>query len=511
MSIDSNHVPTMGPLVERYDISNDNVAVEIVQGSTVLATISPRAVFDGLSAPTSLKNSLLAGPFITIVVFDLPTSLPTSLPATTMVRAQIDGQLSAAAGELLSYGWDGFLPISTTWSGPIAGVVTRSFDDDFRTATESVNDAGTVSYQYDPDSLVELVDLAEPAAPDLDLIRDPGTGFGAGLLTGTVQGVVATAETPNAFGELESVVATANGGPLYALDVSHRDPLGRIETKIETVGAGPATPTVYTYDAAGRLDTVAVDGVLVADYAYDANGNRTHEREDLGGPPIAVYDNQDRLLSYAGTIYTYNAAGDLETTTDGSGTTTYGYDALGNLRSVVFPDGKKIEYVIDGQNRRVGKKVCPAPCTGGATPQLVQGFLYGDQLRIVAELDASNQVISRFVYASRPNVPDFMVKGGTTYRILSDQVGSVRLVVNATTGAIAQRIDYDAFGNPTYVTGAPDFQPSHQRQHQVRLRSLQLLRWLQSPAWLPRARHRQRQSARPLRPREDRRPLQRRA
>lgn len=126
MSIDSNHVPTMGPLVERYDISNDNVAVEIVQGSTVLATISPRAVFDGLSAPTSLKNSLLAGPFITIVVFDLPTSLPTSLPATTMVRAQIDGQLSAAAGELLSYGWDGFLPISTTWSGPIAGVVTRA-------------------------------------------------------------------------------------------------------------------------------------------------------------------------------------------------------------------------------------------------------------------------------------------------------------------------------------------------------------------------------------------------
>ena len=53
----------------------------------------------------------------------------------------------------------------------------------------------------------------------------------------------------------------------------------------------------------------------------------------------------------------------------------------------------------------------------------------------------------------------YMVKGGTTYRILSDQVGSVRLVVNATPGAVAQRIDYDAFGNPTYVTGPPDFQP----------------------------------------------------
>lgn len=44
----------------------------------------------------------------------------------------------------------------------------------------------------------------------------------------------------------------------------------------------------------------------------------------------------------------------------------------------------RIEYVIDEQNRRVGKKVCAAPCMGGATAQLQQGFLYADQLCIVA-------------------------------------------------------------------------------------------------------------------------------
>jgi hypothetical protein len=66
--------------------------------------------------------------------------------------------------------------------------------------------------------------------------------------------------------------------------------------------------------------------------------------------------------------------------------------------------------------------------------------------------------VSRFVYGTRPNLPDFLVKGGTTYRILSDQVGSVRLVVNATTGGIAQRIDYDAFGVVTLDTN-PGFQP----------------------------------------------------
>lgn len=43
---------------------------------------------------------------------------------------------------------------------------------------------------------------------------------------------------------------------------------------------------------------MTVDGVRrVADYAYDPNGNRTKEREDLGGGAIATYDAQDRLLS----------------------------------------------------------------------------------------------------------------------------------------------------------------------------------------------------------------------
>ena len=45
-----------------------------------------------------------------------------------------------------------------------------------------------------------------------------------------------------------------------------------------------------------------------------------------------------------------------------------------------------------------------------------------------------------------PNVPDYMVKGGVTYRYITDQLGSVRLVVNAATGAIAQRIDEEEHG-----------------------------------------------------------------
>jgi RHS repeat-associated protein len=51
-----------------------------------------------------------------------------------------------------------------------------------------------------------------------------------------------------------------------------------------------------------------------------------------------------------------------------------------------------------------------------------------------------------------------MIRGGITYRIVSDHLGSPRLVVNTTDGTVAQRIDYDEFGNITQDTN-PGFQP----------------------------------------------------
>jgi RHS repeat-associated protein len=95
---------------------------------------------------------------------------------------------------------------------------------------------------------------------------------------------------------------------------------------------------------------------------------------------------------------------------------------------------------------------------------LVQGFLYQNQLNPIAELDGNNRIISRFVYASKANVPDYFVKtdpntqNQTTYRIISDHLGSPRLVINTADGSVAQRIDYDVWGNITQDTN-PGFQP----------------------------------------------------
>ncbi len=160
------------------------------------------------------------------------------------------------------------------------------------------------------------------------------------------------------------------------------------------------TTFAYIYDLAGRLIEVKINGATASTYTYDSNSNR------LTAPGLAIpptYDAQDRLLQYGATVYTYTTNGELLTKTAAAQPTTYQYDALGNLLTVNLPGAPQIDYVIDAQNRRIGKKV------NGA---LVLGLLYGDQLKPVAELDGSNSVVSRFVYGARGEVPDYMIKAG---------------------------------------------------------------------------------------------------
>jgi len=89
---------------------------------------------------------------------------------------------------------------------------------------------------------------------------------------------------------------------------------------------------------------------------------------------------------------------------------------------------------------------------------VTQNWIYKDGLAPAAETDGGTNIISFFVYGTSALSPDYMVREGVTYRLIRDFVGSVRLVVNAATGDIAQRLDYDSFGNIIADTN-PGFQP----------------------------------------------------
>jgi RHS repeat-associated protein len=152
---------------------------------------------------------------------------------------------------------------------------------------------------------------------------------------------------------------------------------------------------------------------------------------------------QDRLLSYGPFDYTYTANGELETKTNRETDEEwlFQYDVLGNLLSVGLPNGDLVEYLVDGMGRRVGKK---------KNGVLLKQWIYRDQLKPAAELDGSGALVSEFVYGAKSNVPDYVVRGGNTYRVVSDHLGSPRYVVNVANATdVPFTASYSAFGEAT--------------------------------------------------------------
>ncbi len=111
--------------------------------------------------------------------------------------------------------------------------------------------------------------------------------------------------------------------------------------------------------------------------------------------------------------------------------------------------GRVITYTIDGEGRRVSRFVDGVFNTG---------YMHDTSGRLVAEVEPSGHLRSHFVYATESHSPDYMIKGGVRYYFVKDQLGSMRAVINADTGNVAQAIHYDEFGR-VLADSNPGFQP----------------------------------------------------
>ncbi len=260
------------------------------------------------------------------------------------------------------------------------------------------------------------------AAPDVGLydaigrpialpeVKLPGsvTRNAAGLPHVLSIGDLDTTYTYNAHGEVLSETTTDGQGVVFARAYT-RDALGRITQVEETEGAN-TRKLFYNYDIAGRLvaecqgtavgqgdDACGPDTDLIAEYTYDANGNRL-TRDEPGGDvdEEAEYDAQDRLVDYAGVAHTFGDRGELQS----AGTWSFDYDAMGNLVQASQANGPTISYLTDPRNRRIGRD-------DGVTQRY---WLYHDQLEPIAELDGNGALVARFVYGIRAHSPDYMVR-----------------------------------------------------------------------------------------------------
>ncbi len=343
-------------------------------------------------------------------------------------------RLSSSDGETIRIDYDGPLRIREVWSGPVSATLERSYDSSFL-LSRMIIDGMPVDFVRDADGLVVR------AGPER-LTR----GAADGRIVAVSAGVVETRISRNGFGEETGRRVLVDGRVVYRYDLV-RDAGGRIVARDERFLA-TATSARYAYDALGRLVDVVVDGSRTYRIAYDANGNRVGGEEPRG-TITASYDDGDVILDYRGVVYGHSPAGDLAWRDDHGRLTRYHYDAVGALRRVELPDGHRIDYLIDAAGRRIAERIDGRP---------FKGWLYRDGLAPVAELDADGNVRSRFVYASRSNLPDLMLRDGRTYRLIGDERGSLRLVVDTETGRVVQQMAYDAFGRVLVDTN-PGFQP----------------------------------------------------
>lgn len=352
-----------------------------------------------------------------------------------------------------SYSYDGFLVTEETLASDVLTdrTISLAYSNRFVPTNQTLHlpsGSSSAAFGYDRDDLITCAALTggTPAPCEstastgrLDMTYDPGVA----RVTGTVVADVSDEFSYTSYGELARYTATHMGSVLYDAvydsTAAPRDKLGRIAAKTETV-AGEATTSEYAYDVNGRLTDVTENGTVVRSYAYDDNGNRTLFE---AGPTVIVpeYDEQDRLRRYGNVVYSYTANGTLLQKLDESNSelTTYGYDAFGSLVAVELPDGRLVEYINDGMGRRVGKMV---------NGVLVRQFVWDGPLRVVAELDGAGNLINRNVFALGANSPDLIARGGQTYRVIKDHLGSPKLVVNVSDSSdVLLSAKYDEFGN----------------------------------------------------------------
>jgi RHS repeat-associated protein len=132
-------------------------------------------------------------------------------------------------------------------------------------------------------------------------------------------------------------------------------------------------------------------------YTLDGVGNRT--KTDLNEPMMPSYNAETINYTYSlgnilntadGNTYTHDANGNRIQKSGSGGTTTYTYDSLNRLTQVAA-GARTIQYIYNGLGQRIGKVD-----NGVQSNYLVDPN--GILPQVLAETDASNNLISFYVY-----------------------------------------------------------------------------------------------------------------
>ena len=169
----------------------------------------------------------------------------------------------------------------------------------------------------------------------------------------------------------------------------------------------------YAYDAAGRVVRCVDAAWGTRSFSYDACGRVVKAVSGVGGTCFFDYDGAGRLLArrvatsegFATTSYAYDAVGNVVSVTDPFGAVTkYAYDGAHRCIEVMNPDGSRVSYVYDGAGEvasmhvakpgeRLGRLACEWVRDRAGRCLTVKDYLAGENLaRLGAQRSAAATV-----------------------------------------------------------------------------------------------------------------------
>ena len=273
--------------------------------------------------------------------------------------------------------------------------------------------------------------------------------------------------------------AAANGSEIlarYTYDA-------RSHPKIVTRGNGAST--TYSFEIDDRIKSIshqATDATTLFNYAYDKGGDQTSV--DVSDPRFLFTPTASAGSVYATNVLNqYTGVSGVALLHDANGNlakdfaNSYTYNAENQLVTVAAPQ-RSVNYTYDASGRRIGKTVDGVAVT----------YLY-DGLHIIAEYDASDRLVRRYIHSATLDQPIAMTgAGGAYYYYHFDAIGSA-VLISSPSGTSSERYAYDSYGrvsspsaigNPFLFTGREYDSESETYGYRARTYSPILGRFLQT-------------------------------
>ncbi len=387
-----------------------------------------------------------------------------TLPSTDTLTVDYNlaGQVldvRAASGEKITYVNDALGDVTsetvTRTNATTARSITRTFDEIGRMLTETLGTGRTTSWAYDK--------LGQPT--QILSARSNATQFAFDPLNRLVQTVAPdTGTTQLQYSVLDDV--TAHTDPVSVQTSFVRNGFGEV---IQEVSPDRGTSTYY-YDAAGAM-TASIDGRgQRVDYTRDILG-RIIKKVPTGRPAAETITYAWDTAGISGSY----GKGRLASIADGSGTTKFKYDHLGNLlikqqtigstatasltyaydlanrvTQITYPSGRIVGYVRDTKGRvtTVQTKLSSSVTTwtvltSGITYEAfgaMTGATYGNTLSFAQSWGNDGRLASRRLYKTT---------GGTNLSLLTygyDNDDNITAITDGVNTAASSSFTYDVNG-----------------------------------------------------------------